>query len=623
MKKGKEKTATGEQGGTFVQDLGGRRRRRNTSGESPVSFQPRPTISVLPSPLLVFRFSFLVFLSSFLVFRSPTVTFAAPTAEKAYHLPFYDQCTALPTDTLLSMGARFSDDLSATDSALVCYSVVANRYYQHNLDAAGTAKSIGAMNRLGYLFMYNHFDYEKSYAYLMEALELSRKHHIDTFLPYIHQNLAGLYAAEGEGQGQIGFGGKSLSLYREAFDEAVRLKDDRVAVSLFINLLGTMLRTPDLQREHALLCRIRHGGSVEMLLYALTLYDGNALMEKGCYAEALDSYRRLPRLIHTSSAPMANRYRMMALGKGMQALFAMGEDAKALDKLQQLLRLACQTRARDVVVSAYHVFYEYYHDRHQTALANEYYGRYLENKDSLLTYDKRKGIADLNFQMQLNRANNQVRTLSYKRRTDRMVLWAVVVFAGIIAVVLVFLVRSYRQLRQKNRKLYEKNVAFINEMRKARQLQHLHAAPEACRDGGGEATAKEKYSGSRLGDDTRALLERRISDIIDNSDEMYETSFSLRKLADRVGSNQSYVSQVVNEKYGKSFNTLLGECRINEACRRMGDAEHYGHYTIEAIAKSVGFKSRTSFAASFKKITGLTPSTYQRMAREAGGRSQP
>jgi dihydrofolate synthase/folylpolyglutamate synthase len=38
--------------------------------------------------------------------------------------------------------------------------------------------------------------------------------------------------------------------------------------------------------------------------------------------------------------------------------------------------------------------------------------------------------------------------------------------------------------------------------------------------------------------------------------------------------------------------------------------------TIEAIAQSVGFKSRTSFVALFKKLTGLTPSAYQKMARQ-------
>ena len=76
------------------------------------------------------------------------------------------------------------------------------------------------------------------------------------------------------------------------------------------------------------------------------------------------------------------------------------------------------------------------------------------------------------------------------------------------------------------------------------------------------------------------------------------------------------MSQVINTKYGKSFSSLLSEYRVNEASRRLADLEHYGDYTIEAIAQSVGFKSCTSFVALFKKLTGLTPSAYQKMARQ-------
>ena len=74
--------------------------------------------------------------------------------------------------------------------------------------------------------------------------------------------------------------------------------------------------------------------------------------------------------------------------------------------------------------------------------------------------------------------------------------------------------------------------------------------------------------------------------------------------------------QVIHEKWGENFNSFLNSYRIKEACRRLGDVDHYGQLTIEAIATGVGFRSRTSFVTSFKRITGLTPSEYQRLARE-------
>ncbi|MBQ9453689.1 MAG: AraC family transcriptional regulator, partial [Desulfovibrio sp.] len=74
-------------------------------------------------------------------------------------------------------------------------------------------------------------------------------------------------------------------------------------------------------------------------------------------------------------------------------------------------------------------------------------------------------------------------------------------------------------------------------------------------------------------------------------------------------------SQVINEHYGTSFSNVLSGMRIREACRRMSEeSSRYRHVTIEAIALSVGFKSRTAFINAFKREVGLTPSEYLKMA---------
>ena len=59
-----------------------------------------------------------------------------------------------------------------------------------------------------------------------------------------------------------------------------------------------------------------------------------------------------------------------------------------------------------------------------------------------------------------------------------------------------------------------------------------------------------------------------------------------------------------------AFSNLLSSYRVKVACQRMNDPEQYGHVTIEAIATSTGFKSRTTFVNAFKRETGQTPSEY-------------
>ena len=123
-----------------------------------------------------------------------------------------------------------------------------------------------------------------------------------------------------------------------------------------------------------------------------------------------------------------------------------------------------------------------------------------------------------------------------------------------------------------------------------------------------------KYSHSNLTDEQRQTLSYRIRDILEAPDIICQQDFTLAKLAKLTDSNTTYVSQVINENYKAAFSIVLGNFRIKEACRRISDTEHYGNLTIDAIATSVGFKSRTSFFNAFKRETGLTPSEYQRLA---------
>lgn len=61
---------------------------------------------------------------------------------------------------------------------------------------------------------------------------------------------------------------------------------------------------------------------------------------------------------------------------------------------------------------------------------------------------------------------------------------------------------------------------------------------------------------------------------------------------------------------------LVNEYRINLACERLADREGFGQYSMNGIGESVGFRSSATFTTVFKKITGITPSVYQKLTRE-------
>ena len=126
----------------------------------------------------------------------------------------------------------------------------------------------------------------------------------------------------------------------------------------------------------------------------------------------------------------------------------------------------------------------------------------------------------------------------------------------------------------------------------------------------------EKYKGSSLDAETKESMLELLRNVMENSDEVFTSDFTIDRLAELSNLKSKIVSQVINELCGTNFNSFVNEYRIKEACKRMNDREATANLTIEAIGNGVGFKSRNSFISAFKKFTGLTPSEYQNIAKE-------
>ena len=144
-------------------------------------------------------------------------------------------------------------------------------------------------------------------------------------------------------------------------------------------------------------------------------------------------------------------------------------------------------------------------------------------------------------------------------------------------------------------------------------IRILHAA-DLHLDSPFEGLPEEKTAIRRR--EQRELL-RAIGNVMEDTLEFCNPDFTLEKMAALVQSKPRYVSQVINESYGKTFNRFVNEYRIKEARIRLADRTgQYAHFTVKAIAQSLGFKSNTNFNALFKELTGITPSMYQDMARQ-------
>jgi AraC-like DNA-binding protein len=80
-------------------------------------------------------------------------------------------------------------------------------------------------------------------------------------------------------------------------------------------------------------------------------------------------------------------------------------------------------------------------------------------------------------------------------------------------------------------------------------------------------------------------------------------------LAKKIKIHPNYLSQVINEKQGKTFFEYINTLRVEEFKRLVALPESK-QFTIMSLAYDCGFNSKSSFNKNFKKVTGQSPSEY-------------
>jgi len=124
-----------------------------------------------------------------------------------------------------------------------------------------------------------------------------------------------------------------------------------------------------------------------------------------------------------------------------------------------------------------------------------------------------------------------------------------------------------------------------------------------------EEPPRPKYEQSTLTEEVAASGLERLRRAMDDR-VFLRPDLTLAELADEIGVPRSHLSQLVNERCGKSFPELLAEHRVEEARRLLADRS-LDHLKVESVGGRAGFKSRSAFFEAFKKATGKTPAAYR------------
>ncbi|MDD3844461.1 MAG: helix-turn-helix domain-containing protein [Bacteroidales bacterium] len=124
----------------------------------------------------------------------------------------------------------------------------------------------------------------------------------------------------------------------------------------------------------------------------------------------------------------------------------------------------------------------------------------------------------------------------------------------------------------------------------------------------------DKYSASSLNDNKLEDIFRKLENAMSEQFLYRDPSLTKEKVAEQIGTNRTYLSQVINEKTEMNFTQYICSYRIKEAIQILSDQDD--DTPLKAIAADLGFNSMSTFYKAFQTSVGMTPSLYRKKVQE-------
>lgn len=417
-------------------------------------------------------------------------------------------------------------------------------------------------------------------------------------------NIGSVYALFGDYE-------RAAHYYEQAYDIAVRRKDDNMLSILSINLVKIYSQLNDTRKAK------------DFLHLQMTYPQKNKfanqyyiLRNQGIIAKADKNYK-LAESFFQQAAETVKQHNLekddladVLIETGDMRL-QQGKTGQATDFFKEAASVAIRGNYLFQLENAYKKLANSYKIMNEKDSAEHYQSLYADLSDSIFN------------QRMFNNAKNDL--FKYEDRiNDEHIGILETTISGLglvitIAIVVVLLVLYHnKKLRAAHKLLIVKNEELIRQAKENKQLrkeQSQHGGVKLGGDGRQNENAEESPSGLIV-EEKRTELIKAILNVMDQTEIISDPEFNLNTLSKMVGSNSKYVSQAINDTYQKNFKTFLNEYRIREASIRLVDKENYGMLTISAIGESVGFSSTNGFIIAFKKIVGMTPSVYKRLKED-------
>ncbi len=120
---------------------------------------------------------------------------------------------------------------------------------------------------------------------------------------------------------------------------------------------------------------------------------------------------------------------------------------------------------------------------------------------------------------------------------------------------------------------------------------------------------KRQYEKSKIKDLDISTLLSDLGNMMENEKAFASEDITIGIVADELGITVHQLSEILNKKIKKNFNSFINTYRIEESKKILIDDPER---TITSIAIAVGFNTSSAFSTIFSRNTGLSPKDYRK-----------
>jgi tetratricopeptide (TPR) repeat protein len=230
-----------------------------------------------------------------------------------------------------------------------------------------------------------------------------------------------------------------------------------------------------------------------------------------------------------------------------------------------------------------------------------------EIKDSILTEKAHQDVANMMIKYETQKKDEQISMLNddskdkqRKIRISILIILMILSFSGLLAYLSWLYYHKKLMPKIWDMNYIQKKIDIVKEGDNRKMKALYKILPPKLKP-----SAILQQPEAEMNKDLMVRLEALL-----NHEKIYlNEDLSLAETARKLNTNTTYLSRLINEQYQVNFSTFLNRFRIQEAKKMILD-DKFNNYSMEGIAKSSGFRSKSTFNQVFKNSTGMTPTEF-------------